>query len=90
MSLPESIIQAFLKAHSSTPDNKITVWDKEAVVMFEGPIRTVTGHIHKHRADGKCQYCEIEKHEQKRLGTEFSDTYHPPIRSHADYGGKKS
>jgi len=37
-------------------------WDKEAIVLFRGPIRTASGHIHEYREyDDKCKFCQIER-----------------------------
>jgi len=39
----------------------ISVWDRRAIVMFHGPIRTATGHIHEYTSDGKCKFCDKRK-----------------------------
>jgi len=41
------------------------IWDKEAIVLFRGPIRTQWGHIHEYNIDGKCKFCIIEGKENK-------------------------
>ena len=36
------------------------IWDRKAVIMFRGPIRTVGGHVHEYNSEGKCKFCVIE------------------------------